>query len=233
MPMSYDQLLNYSMNLMVDQAPSADFSSIFPAAIQQAENDLYRTLDILSCRASDSTVTLTVSNRNATCPSTVSIVEGISYLTPVGNTPPTATRNGIERTSLDFIDQFYGDETATGTPLYFAMKSDTAIVFAPTPASAWKIEITGTVQPTAMSPSNQTSFLGNQFPDLLLAGVIVFMCAWQKDLGQSSDNPQLALSWQSTYDRLLKSAVEFVQRQKSQDAGWNPYSPTPLSTPRG
>ncbi len=233
MSMSYDDLLNYSMNIMVDAAPSADFSQIFPAAIQQAEGDLYRLLDILSCRASDSTVTLTASNRNATCPSTVSIVEGISYLTPVGNVPPTATRNGLERTSLDFIDSFYGDETVTGTPLYFAMKSNTNIVFAPTPLSAWKIEITGTVQPTPMSPSQQTSFLGNQFPDLLLAGVIVFMCAWQKDLEQQSDNPQMALSWQGTYDRLLKSAVEFVQRQKSQDPGWNPYSPTPLTAQRG
>ncbi len=231
--MTYDNLLNYSMNIMVDAQPSSDFQAIFPAAIQQAENSIYRALDLLSCRGSDSTATLSTSTRNATCPSTISIVEGISYLTPAGNTPPNATRNGMERVSLDFIDQFYGDESVQGKPLYFAMKSDTAIVVAPTSDATYKIEITGTVQPTAMSPSQQTSFLGNQFPDLLLAGVIVFMCAWQKDLGQSSDNPQLALSWKGIYDGLMPSAMEYVQRQKSQSPNWNPFSPTPLSTPRG
>lgn len=233
MAMTYNSLLSYLENLLVDSAPSTDFSNILPAAIQQAENDLYRSLDLLACRGSDTTVTLTPSSRDATCPATISVVEGISYLTPVGNTPPTATRNGLERASLDFIDMMYGaSEATTGTPLYFAMKSDTAIVIAPTPASAWKLEITGTAQPTAMSASNQTTFLGNQFPDLLLAGCMVLLTAWQQNWGASSDNPQMAISWKSNYDGLMKPALEYVQRQKSQSPNWNPFSPTPLSTPR-
>ncbi len=232
--MNYSQLTSALENILVDAAPSTDFSNILPFAIQQTESDLYRILDILSCRTSDTSVALTPSSRNATCPSTISVVEGISYLTPVGNTPPTAARNPLTRASLDFIDMMYGaSEASTGTPLYFAMKSDTAIVIAPTPTSAWKLEITGTAQPAAMSVSNTTTFLGNQFPDLLLAGCMVFLTAWQQNFGASSDNPQMAVSWGSTYERLLKPALEFVQRQKSQDPGWNPFSPTPLSTPRG
>lgn len=233
MAMTYNQLLVYLENLLVDAAPSTDFTSILPAAIQYSEDRIYRELDLLSTRTSDTSVALTPSSRNATCPSAINVVEGISLLTPVGNTPPTAARSVLERASLDFIDFTYGaSEASTGTPLYFAMKSATGIVFAPTPASAWKIEITGTAQPTAMSLSNQTTYLGNNYPDLLLAGCMVFLTGWQQNFGASSDNPQMAMSWETQYNKLFSSANEEVQRQKSQDPNWTPFAPTSLSEPR-
>lgn len=188
---------------------------------------------MLSTRLSDPSVVLTPSSRNATCPSTINIVEGISLLTPIGSVPPNATRTVLERAALDFIDFAYGAiETTTGTPIYFAMKSDTNIVLAPTPASAWHIEVTGTAQPDAMSFTNQTTYLGNNYSDLLIAGCMIFLTGWQKDFGTQSDNPQQAVSWESQYEILFKSAQEEVQRQKSQDPGWSPFAPTPLAAPR-
>lgn len=230
MAINYDTLTSSLQNLLVDNG-STDYTQILPQAIAYAENRLYRELDLLSCRGSDVSVTLSTTTRNATCPATISVVEGISYLTPAGNAPPNATRNGIERASLDFIDGMYGNEATQGTPLYFAMKSDTIIVVAPTADQAYKIEITGTVQPTPMSSTNETSFLGNYFQDLLLAGCMIFLSNWQRDAG-SAMSPQDANNWQSAYDMEFKSAEEFVQRQKSQDPNWNPFTPTPLSQPR-
>lgn len=227
---SYNTLLNSIKNLVVDTG-STDFTAIFPQAIQYAESRCYRELDMLALRGSDTSVTLSTSTRNATCPSTVSIVEGISLLTPAGNAPPNATRVPLERASIDFIDQFYGNETTQSQPLFYAMKSDTAIVIAPTADAAYKIEITGTVQPTPMSLGNQNSFLGDFFPDLLLSAAMVFMSAWQRDAG-SQMSPQDVNTWQSMFDMEMKSAQEWVQRQKSQDPNWNPLSPTPLSQPR-
>lgn len=232
MVMSYNQLLASCENLLVDTG-SQNLIDIFPQAIQQAENLLYRELDLLSCRASDTSVTLISGSRDATCPSDISVVEGISLLSPAGQTLPTAARIGLERASLDFMDMLYGaGSSATGMPEYYAMKSDTAIVFAPTPNGSYHIEITGTVDPAPMSNSNQTTFLGNQFPDLLLAAVMMFMTGWQQNFGAQSDNPQMSQSWKSTYDTLLPSASEYVQRQKSQSPNWTPFTPTPLSTPR-
>lgn len=230
MSINYDTLTTTLQNLLVDNG-SADYTQILPQAIAYAENRLYRELDLLSCRGTDTSVILSTTTRNATCPATISVVEGISYLTPAGNSPPNATRNGIDRASLDFIDRMYGDETVKGPPIYFAMKSDTAIVLAPTADQAYKIEITGTVQPAPMSSTNETTFLGNYFQDLLVAGCMIFMSNWQRDAG-SQFSPQDMNNWQTAYDAEFKSAQEFVQRQKSQDPNWNPFTPTPLSQPR-
>lgn len=232
MAITYTDLVTTLENLVVDTG-SSDFTAILPQAIAYAENRCYRELDMLSTRGTSSPVTLTVGSRSATCPATISVVQGISLLTPAGNSPPTATRVPLERTSMDFIDSFYGDETATGTPLFYEMKNDTAIILAPTPASAWKIEIVGTLQPAAMTNSNQTTPLGNYFQDLLIAGCMVFLTGWQQNFGSQADNPQMSQSWESQFGKLKDSALEFVQRQKSQDPNWTPFTPTPLSTPRG
>lgn len=229
--LTYNLLVSSLQNLLVDSG-STEFNQILPQSINFAEGKCYRELDLLSDRLSDTSVTLTAATRNATCLSSVSIVEGIAILTPAGQIPPTAKRIGVDRASLDFIDRAFPDESVTGVPQYYAMKTDTNIVFGPSPDSAYKIEITGTGQPPAMSSTQQTSPLGNLFPDLLLAANMIFMSAWQRDVG-SPASPQDANTWQQAYDSLFKSATEFIQRQKSQDPNWNPYTATPMSTPRG
>lgn len=231
MSLDYSTLLSSIKNLCVDDG-STDFTAIFPQAIAYCENRAYRELDMLSDRVDPSpTVTLSAGSRNATCPASIQVVEGINLLTPVGQVPPTASRSNLERMSLDFIDIAYGSESTTGTPTVFAMKTDTTIILAPTPASAWKIEIVGTGQAAPMSPTNTTSPLGNYFPDLLLSGVMIFMSAWQRDVGGQM-NPGDADTWSSAFKMQMQSAIEFIQRQKSQDPGWNPLTPTPLATPR-
>lgn len=231
--MTYNELVGYLKNLLVDQDPSDDFLQILPASIQYAEDRIYRELDVLDERISDNTDPVTAGSRDATCPDTITIVEGVALLTPAGQFPPTARRNVLERAALDFIDFMYGAESTVGTPIYFALKSDVDIILAPSPDSAYILEVTGTAQAQAMTSSNQTTWLGNNLPDLLLAGCMVFMTGWQKNYGAQSDDPQMAQSWETQYKTLMTSAQEFIQRQKSQDPNWSPFSPTPLSMPRG
>ena len=230
--LTYNTLVAALQNLMVDAAPSPQFTQILPQAIQYAEGRLYRELDMLSDRIQDVTTTLTASSRSATCPAAVDIVEGISVITLAGSVPPIGKRNPVERTSIDFIDMAYGNETLTGLPVWFSMLSDTTMVFAPTPDQAYYIEVTGTAAPVAMSSVQQTSPLGYYFPDLLLSGCMVFMSAWQRDVG-SQMNPQDVNTWQAAYDLQMKSALEYIQRQKSQDPNWSAFTATPISTPRG
>lgn len=233
MSMTYNDLVNALKNLLVDQTPSTDFTGILPSAIQYAEDRIYRELDLLAERIADFTDPVTAGTRGITCPTTISIVEGVALLTPAGQTPPSARRNVLERASLDFIDFMYGDESAVSVPTYFSMLSDVNIVLAPTPDSAYILEVTGTAQPQAMTSLNQSTWLGDNVPDLLLAAAMVFMTGWQKNYGAQSDDPQMSQSWENQYKTLMTSAQEFVQRQKSQDPNWSPFSPTPLSTPRG
>ena len=226
---NYNQLLSSCENLLVDTG-STDLINIFPQAIQFSENKCYQALDMLSNRGTDNSVALTASTRTATLPAAVNVVEGISAITPYGN--QTGKRNPVERASIDFIDMAYPDPTITGLPTWYALLSDTVAVFAPTPDHNYYIEVTGTVDPPPMSATQQTSPLGNYFPDLLLSGCMIFLSIWQRDVG-SPMAPQDANAWQAAFAEQLKSAQEYIQRQKAQDPNWTPFSPTPLSTPRG
>lgn len=233
MSITYNDLVLTLENLVVDTG-SDDFTQILPQAIAYAENRCYRELDFLANRTSDTSVTLASGTRTATVPSAISVVEGVSILTPAGQSLPTATRVVLERSSLDFLDMMYGAGSATtGTPEFYALKSDVGLVLAPTPASAWKLEITGTVQPAPMASANQTTVLGNYFQEMLIAACMIFLTGWQQNFGAQADNPQMAQSWETQYQTLKSSALEFIQRQKSQDPNWTPFTPTPLSTPRG
>jgi hypothetical protein len=78
--MNYTQLLTYLEDIIQDQAPSADFSTIIPAAIQDAEQRIYRDMDLIATRTIDSTAALTAGNRNFTLPTDVVVflvVQGV------------------------------------------------------------------------------------------------------------------------------------------------------------
>lgn len=82
-----------------------------------------------------------------------------------------------------------------------------------------------------MTSVNPPTWLGTNLPDLFLAGINVFMAGYQRDFGAQSDNPQLALSWEQSFQTLLRSAAVEEARRKAQSAAWQPYSPAPLATP--
>lgn len=235
MSMTYDQLNAYLQNLIQDQAPSADYTAILPAAIQDAEGRIYRDMDLLATRTVNSGSALTPGSRNFTLPissSTILVLQGASVISPAGSQPAAGTRNPLELVSLDYIDMTWPVEAKTGLPDSVATKDATTLVVKPTPDAAYVMELTGTFQPDPMSSSNQTTYLGNVYPDLLLAACMVFMVGYQRDFGAQSSDPAMAVSWEATYKDRLKSALQEEERRQQTSTGWSPFSPTEATPPR-
>lgn len=234
-PMTYNTLNTYLQTILVDQAPSADYTTILPAAIQDAENRIYLDMDFLSTRTTWATTKFTAGSRTytfPTTPSTVMVVQGIAAITPASAaTPALGTRNQLEPVSLDFIDSTWPQESITGLPDSWAMLNDASIVVKPTPDQTYPVEITGTFRPNPMSSANQNSYIGNTYPQLLVAACMVFMLGYQRDFGAQSDQPQAALSWETLYQERLKNALAEEQRRKGSSTGWSPFSETPIATP--
>src|SRR5665213_1796277 len=107
-PMTYDMLNAYLQNLIQDQAPSADYTAILPAVIQDAEQRIYLDMDFLATRTTWATTKFTAGSRTyvfPTTPSTVMVVQGVAAITPANAlTPAAGTRNQLEPVSLDCID---------------------------------------------------------------------------------------------------------------------------------
>lgn len=233
--MDYATLNSYLQNLIQDQGPSADYTAILPAAIQDAEQRIYRELDFVAARTVNSGSALTAGSRTftlPTSPSTILVLQGVSVVTPAGSSPSTGTRVPLEPASLDYIDCTWTNEATTGVPDTWALKDSSTIVVKPTPAAAYTVELTGIFRPAPLSASNTTTYISLTYPDLLVAACMLFLFAWQRDFSPSADMPQAAISWERHYQGLKQSALLEEQRRQGSGMGWSPFMPTPIAQPQ-
>lgn len=193
-----------------------DSNAIMARVIDFAEQRIYSKMNFLATRQTKSGVgyALTSSSRDFALPTTCLIIEGISVITPSTATPVTGKRSFVERTSLDFIDALYPSESFTGTPLYWAAKTDDDIVFGPTPSAAFPVELTGMFRPEPISEENPSTYLSLHHPQLLMAACAISWAGHQRDYGAQSDDPKLALSWKSEYAELMASAISEEKRRR-------------------
>lgn len=239
MSKTYDQLVEAVQSYAKEattQPGSLPFTSQIQTFVNNGELRIYRELDFLVTRNINSSLAFTpgtqdldlsAMTQSGTFPVYPIVVQKLSAV--VG----TATRIPFELVSLDFIQTYWPDPTVTGTPAVgqakYAMITDSTVRVAPTPDSAYPVQVVGTWRPALMSATNQTTWLGNNLPDLLLAATMVEASAWQRAFGQMADSPQMAMSWEKHYQDLRASAMEEEQRRKGQGPGWTPFGPTPTA----
>jgi hypothetical protein len=60
---------------------------------------------------------------------------------------------------------------------------------------------------------------------------MVFMAGHMRDFGAQTDNPQMAQSWETQYNNLLKSMSADSLRMKFQSQAWTSQVPNPAATP--
>ena len=235
MTLTYDTYVSQISNLMVIGSTDANFLTMLPGMIDYAEGRSYRELDLLTTRIT-TTTTLSSGNRNVTLPTsagTYRVIENVSVLTTVGQGSSNGTRSPLIMTSRDFIDNVYpSGQSNTSVPLFCAMNANTALILGPSPDAGYTAEIVGTIQPTALSSANTTTFLTTMLPDLFVAASMVFGSGYQRDFGSQSDNPAQSGSWESQYKALFQSADVENLRMKYQSGGWTHAQPSQIATPQ-
>ncbi len=210
---------------MVEDPTDADFLAILPTLIDQAEQRIYRDLDLLATYEADATDTVTTDTRTFTLPQTAGrfvVVDQINIFTPVDS---TSTRNPVVPASLSFINMCWPSTvaaSATTIPQFYAMLDDQTVIFGPPPGADFGIEVIGTIRPTPLSSTNTTTTLSLYLPDLFLAAAMVASAAYQKNYSAASDDPKQAISWESTYQQRLESANAEEERKKASAASWSP-----------
>ena len=73
----------------------------------------------------------------------------------------TATRTFLEQRDISYMNEYWPNRTSTSTPKYWAWWDQNTIYLAPTPDSAYNVELGITRLPTRLSSSNTTSWLGD------------------------------------------------------------------------
>jgi hypothetical protein len=217
-----------------------NFLAILPMMIDYANLRICRDLDLMFTSVSlhGTGYKLTAGNRNLSfsqnLPDGTSFVvsEQINLILPAGQTDPdTATRTPLMPTTKEFLDAVYGSATNTAQPKYFVPFNETLFFVGPTPNADYYVEVVGTIRPAPLSATVPTTFISQYLPDLLVMASMIYISAYQRNFGKESDDPQMAMSYESQYQLLLKSAVVEEARKKFDAAGWSSQSPATVASP--
>ena len=222
--------------LAVVEETNTAFLEILPQAITYAENRMCRDLDFLEF-SDTATATMVAGTRSVSLAAgTFVVTEQANIITPAGVTNPnsaSATRNPCLPTTKEFLDAVYGSNTVAnrGMPRYFVPFNDNTFLFGPVPDDAYTVEIVGMTRPASLSAGNTTTFISTYLPDLFIMAVMVYISGYQRNFGRQSDDPQMAVSYESQYQTLLKGASVEEARKKFTASAWTSESPSPVATP--
>lgn len=214
------------------------FQIILPQMITYAENRMYRDLDFLFTSGVSTAYSLTAGSRILNVPAntfvygTLVVPEQINVL--VGSSDPNlAQRVPLLPTTKEFLDAVYGSGAVVnrGLPQYWVPFDDYTFIVGPYPDQSYPVELIGTFRPASLSATNTTTFISLNLPDVFIMASMIYVSAYQRNFGRANDDPQMAITYESQYQTLLKGAASEEARKKFEAAGWSSQSPSPLATP--
>ena len=201
---------------LVAQLPATNSAAntMLPSFIDQGEQRCYRDLDLINTIISDASGTLTPDQREFTLPTgngRFVVLQDVNLVNGTSRTP-------LEKCARPVLDMLNPDSASTSgiNPVRWAPLTDQTIILGPSPPSALALECIGTIRPANLSSGNPNTFLSDNLPDLFFAAVMYFTTGYKQNFGAQADNPEEAVSWNTTYETLLKSASKEEMQRKYQ-----------------
>jgi hypothetical protein len=147
--------------------------------------------------------------------------------------PDLCARIPLLPTTKEFLDAVYGSSfTANrGQPQYFVPFNETLFFLGPVPDQAYPVEVVGTYRPNSLSATTPTTFISLYLPDVFIMASMIYISAYQRNFGRANDDPQMAITYESQYQALLKSALVEEARKTFESSGWSSQSPATVATP--
>jgi hypothetical protein len=179
--MTYTELVAaikaYSENY--DTTSPGGFVENIPVFVQNAEQRIYNSVQIPSLRK-NVTGTLTSGNKYLSAPNDYLSTYSLAVINP--DTSYTYLLNK----DVNFIREAYPTPTSTGTPAYYALfgsqytlTTELSFILGPTPDSNYSVELHYFYYPESIVTAS-TSWLGDNFPLVLLYGAMVEACSYMK-----------------------------------------------------
>jgi len=137
--------------------------------INQAELRIFREVDLDVFRSYEF-ATLTASNPFVALPgATPTTMAFVRYASIYSTTGASANdRKRLLQKDVSYMNEYWPNRTNTGEPKYYSMWDQNTIYLAPTPNSAYNIELALNRNETGLSATNTTSWVSTNAPQVLL-----------------------------------------------------------------
>lgn len=218
---SYTDLVSNLQNITEDD--SAELLEYLPTAIDQAEERLFKDLDLPDLEKTG-TGSLSGSVRTVSKPS--DYLYGFHlYITNGSN------EKELEKRRSSFIRDYWPDASETATPEYYADESENTFSLAPTPDTGYNYTLEYQAKPTKLSSSNQTNYYTEKVSDGLffavMSEVVKFQKAWtqvqiwEERYGQFVQTWNLQASQQRSDGSIAPNNMETTENTKKHTSQTN------------
>ncbi len=126
------------------------------------------------------------------------------------NITANGTRINLLNRNVDFIADYWPVRTATGTPKYYGLWDDNTIIVAPTPVSAFNIELAFVAEPTAITAANPTNYYTAETPNALF-----YACMVEAEL--FNKNYEVVKLWTELYTKEIELLRNRARRARRDD----------------
>lgn len=184
---------------------ATEFTDNIALIIDLAELRLGKDLDVKGFNGSGTT---TVSTKAVAIPTTHTVIS-INF---VRSTPSASggVQVTLQQKEQDFIETYWPNAAATGTPRFYALTDNANIIVAPTPSSstAFLFDFTLRLDPLVAS-SNETNYLTDHYYDALLYTCLIVSAGFMKE------EPQEFSVWNTMYQEAILRGREEEKRIKA------------------
>jgi len=140
--------------------------------IEHAEDRIFRECDLDVFR-SYQTASLTVGNPFVAVPGINITQDAFTRSVQIYTDGGTPTREYLIQKDVTFMNEYWPNRDSTGKPKYYANWDQDRLYLAPTPNSAYKIELALNKQPSGLSSTTTTTWLSTNAPKVLLYACLV------------------------------------------------------------
>lgn len=172
----------------------SEFAAYIPKMVNRVEDRLTRALDDYGLVTATS-IALTSGTNTLTLPNGTLIIKNL-HIKDAGSKIAL-----LQRTD-EFINDYWPVSASTGTPKYYARKTNTNIVFAPTASVTYSGELVYVVKPSALTSANQNNYFSDYCYDALFYGCMIEATNFMKNYSVTQ-----------VYEQQYQNAVEGLRNQ--------------------
>lgn len=246
--LTYNTLVAQLANMAVVQTTAngnitigvdAAFNTLLPQAIQLGELRIQRDLNLLPM-LTQGNYTLAPGNN------LLQLGTGDFVTVDTVGVSVNGALSALLPVTKEWLQNVYGDPSYLAQPMYFAMyggdqatagQTFNNILLGPYPDINYPAVVTGTQRMPSINNSatqslanSGTTFISTWLSDLLVYASMLYIMSFQRDVGPTSNDPELAASYEYQYQQLLKGATVEEARKRFSGAAWSSQGPTPIAT---